>query len=165
MWIAILVVVTIIGAVIGFLIFQDDEGCFWLTLLFAAFFFVVCMGIKLGVTDKSFVCTDVSFEEGRIIYESDQKQLYKTKVEVLGSKMILDFFDKSVKCTSIYKQKEEEKTFSFVLDEVSGWEPNEPHIYQTESMVMEMYEWAFFITSFTINDGKGQILTFKREYF
>lgn len=161
MWIAILIVVTIIGAVIGYCIVNDDD-VLWGILIGGALFFAICLGIKLLVTDKSFICTDVSF--ARTTNANDQKTLYKNKVEALGSKMVLEFFDNSVKCTSIYKQKEEETSFSFVLDE-SRNEPNEPHIYQVGSVTMELNEWAFFITSFIIKDEKGQILTFKRKYF
>lgn len=175
MWIAVIIVVTIIGAVIGYYIANvGDDNELWGILIGGALFFAICMGVKLGVTDKSFICTDVSFDEYKTMDANKQKELYKTKVEALGSKMILDFYDNSVKCTSIYEHKGKEATHSFVLDKtVDGYTSTarhkniEKYIYKSNSVTMELGEDGnpLVIFSFSIKDGNGLTFTFKREFF
>lgn len=170
MWTAIIIIGTIVGIIVGAMMSYsiyndwDDVRCYKGAFIVGIILFIVCWGAKLCFDDKVFKCTDVSLLVIRPSeYKNDKKRLYETKVEALGSEMVLEFYDKSVKCTYLYKQKEEKKIKSFVLDEVL--DSYNPHIYQTESVKMELNEFLFFVTSFTINGAEGQVLKFKRVYF
>lgn len=182
MWLAILIIGTIIGGVIGYFYSTNNYyNVFVGTVLCAAFAFVFCFGLKLFVEDKTFVCTDVTnglIHTGN--YDSFQKKLHKNKPDILGSEMVLEFFDKSVKCSSVIKQKDGDKLESFVLDELTEGHtrspyhlddklPETPHTFQTESVRMELNEFMDFITSFTItvtNTNKDEVVfTYKRKYF
>ena len=174
MWLAILIIGTIIGGVIGYFYSTNNYyNGFVGTVLCAAFFFAICFCLKMSFEDKTFICTDVT--NGVIQpqnYNSFQKELRKYKPEMLGSKMVLEFFDNSVKCTASYIKNNEEVLESNVLDEINNGyeeEANTPHIYQTESVQMELNEFAFFITSFTISmtdaNNNQVVMTYKRKFF
>ncbi len=182
MWLAILIIGTIIGGVIGYFYSTNNYyNGFVGTVLCAAFFFAICFCLKMSFEDKTFICTDVT--NGVIQphnYNSFQKELRKHKPEMLGSKMVLEFFDNSVKCTASYIKNNEEVSESNVLDEVDEGHirspyhlddklPETPHTFQTESVRMELNEFMDFITSFTItvtNTNKDEVVfTYKRKYF
>ncbi len=178
MWLAILIIGTIIGGVIG-LFLSYGENVFLKTFLCAAFFFVICFCMKTTFDDKTFICTDVTI--GKVIpekYASLEKKIQKNKSEILGAEMVLEFFDKSVKCTSVIKQKDGVKSDSFVLDELTekhirspyhldDTRPETSHTFQTGPVLMELHE-ELFITSFTITieeNGGDVVMTYKRKFF
>lgn len=182
MWLAILIIGTIIGGVIGYFYRTDNyyNGIVDM-MLCAALFFAICFCLKMSFDDKTFICTDVTIG---VVKRSNfgflQKKLEKSKPSILGSKMVLEFFDNSVKCTFTYLRKNQELTEVHVLDEVDEGHirspydlddrrPETPHTFQSESARMELDEIMWFVTSFTISvtDANNDIvvMTYKRKYF
>lgn len=182
MWLAILIIGTIIGGVIGYFYSTNNYyNGFVGTVLCAALFFAICFGLKMSLDDKTFMCTDVNIGAVKASnFGSFQKKLERSKPSILGSKMVLEFFDNSVKCTSTYLRKNQELTEVHVLDEVDEGHirspyhlddkrPETPHTFQSESARMELDEFMWFVTSFTISmtdaNNDQVIMTYKRKYF
>lgn len=182
MWLAILIIGTIIGGVIGYFYCTSNYfNGFVGTVLCAAFFFAICFCLKMSFEDKTFVCTDVTHGAVKTSnFGYLQKKLERSKPEILGSMMVLEFFDNSVKCTSSYLRKNQELTEVHVLDEVDKGHtrspyhlddklPEVPHTYQSEFARMELNEFLWFVTSFTISmtdaNNDQVVMTYKRKYF
>lgn len=159
----------------------DDVRCYKGAFIVGIILFIVCWGAKLCFDDKIFICTDVTIGAvKRSNYESFQKKLEKSKPSILGSKMALEFFDNSVKCTSTYLRKNQEVTEVHVLDELTekhtqspyhldDKRPETPHTFQSESARMELNEFMWFVISFTISitdeNNDQVVMTYKRKYF
>ena len=182
MWLTILIIGTIIGGIIGYFYSTDNYyNGFAGMVLCAAFFFAICFCLKMSFDDKIFICTDVTIGAVKTSnYESFQKKLEKSKPSILGSKMALEFFDNSVKCTSTYLRKNQEVTEVHVLDELTekhtqspyhldDKRPETPHTFQSESARMELNEFMWFVISFTISitdeNNDQVVMTYKRKYF
>jgi len=159
----------------------DDVRCYKGAFIVGIILFIVCWGAKLCFDDKIFICTDVTIGAVKTSnYESFQKKLEKSKPSILGSKMVLEFFDNSVKCTSTYIRKNQEVTEVHVLDELTekhtqspyhldDKRPETPHTFQSESARMELNEFMWFVISFTISitdeNNDQVVMTYKRKYF
>lgn len=180
MWIAIIIIGTIVGMIVGAMIlhsicYLDDMAYYWGAFIGGIVLFILCFGAKQCFDEKVFICTDVT-----IGVESTPfiKEIQEGKTAILGSKMVLEFYDKSVKGTSIFIHKNKEVQESFVLDEVDngyneshyGQPEKRPlHTFETGSMRMELNEFMWFVTSFSIikKDTNNNEATFvyKRKYF
>ena len=124
--------------------------------------FISLLVLCLTVQAQTFICTDINYYGPNY----NPTSIQRNKARFLGSKVILTFYDKSLKIS--YSEKGKIK--SGVLDKVND---NEYQFYEKDLLgnvtkgVIKLQKWAAYIKSFTLESYKNNSLevyaTFKRD--